>query len=225
LTCSSARCDVVNEMEWLSCTDVGELLDAVYGLASERKAHLYACACCRRVAHLFPDERIIHPVEAAEYYADGRMSVGELHEACNRAFDVGSTAGTAASNLCLPQFWTTDDCKQVASMTRCAVAERSGDPDAAARSEEKCQAGILRDLFGNPFHRITVDPAWLQWNESAVVKLAQVIYDECRFHELPVLADALEDAGCDNAVILSHCRGGGPHVRGCWIVDLFLGKG
>jgi hypothetical protein len=57
-----------------------------------------------------------------------------------------------------------------------------------------------------------------------VVRLAQGIYEDRAFDRLPVLADALEEAGCDNAEILSHCRGPGPHVRGCWAVDLSLGK-
>ena len=76
-------------------------------------------------------------------------------------------------------------------------------------------------IFGNPFRPVTVDPAWLT---TAVVKLAQAIYDERRFQEMPILADALEEAGCTNADILHHCRSEGPHVRGCWVVDVILGK-
>ena len=62
------------------------------------------------------------------------------------------------------------------------------------------------------------------WNDGTVRKIAQAIYDERAFDRLPILADALEDAGCDNADILNHCRNGGEHVRGCWVVDLLLGK-
>jgi hypothetical protein len=69
-----------------------------------------------------------------------------------------------------------------------------------------------------------INPIWLRWNDGTVVKLAQSIYDERRFTDLPILADALEDAGCADADILAHCRGPGPHVRGCWVVDLLLGK-
>src|SRR5262249_25241945 len=74
------------------------------------------------------------------------------------------------------------------------------------------------------FRSIGLSPDWLHWNDGTVARIAQAIYDERAFERLPVLADALEDAGCDNADILSHCRSDGPHVRGCWVVDLLLGK-
>ncbi|MBL8793270.1 MAG: hypothetical protein JNM56_05145 [Planctomycetia bacterium] len=79
----------------------------------------------------------------------------------------------------------------------------------------------LRDVFGNPFQPMTVDPAW---RTSTVSSLAQAIYHERAFDRLPILGDALEDTGCDNADILNHCRQPGDHVRGCWCVDLLLGK-
>lgn len=71
---------------------------------------------------------------------------------------------------------------------------------------------------------MTADLSWLASNNGTVVKLAQAIYDERAFDRLPILADALEDAGCTNQDILAHCRGGGEHSRGCWVVDLLLGK-
>ena len=66
--------------------------------------------------------------------------------------------------------------------------------------------------------------AWLAWNGGTVPRIAQAIYAERAFDRLPVLADALEDAGCANADVLAHCRSGGEHVRGCWVIDLLLGK-
>jgi hypothetical protein len=83
---------------------------------------------------------------------------------------------------------------------------------------------LLRDIFGNPFRTVTLDPAWLAWNGGTVRKLAQAVYDDRAFDRLPILADALEDAGCTDGEILAHCRSGGEHVRGCWVVDLLLGK-
>ncbi len=68
------------------------------------------------------------------------------------------------------------------------------------------------------------DPSWLAWNDGAIRKIAQTIYDARAFDRLPLLADALEDAGCTDAAVLSHCREPGEHVRGCWVVDLLLGK-
>ncbi len=87
------------------------------------------------------------------------------------------------------------------------------------------RADILRELLGNQYRPVAVSPSWHAWNGGTVVKLAQAIYDERAFDRLPILADALEEAGCDIADILGHCRGPGPHVRGCWVVDLLLGKG
>jgi hypothetical protein len=92
------------------------------------------------------------------------------------------------------------------------------------REEGSKQSHILRDIFGNPFRPATIDSAWLAWNGGAVRKMAAAIYDGRSFADLPVLADALEDAGCADAAMLAHCRGPGEHVRGCWVVDLLLGK-
>jgi len=80
---------------------------------------------------------------------------------------------------------------------------------------------LVREIFGNPLRPAVVDPSW---QTSTVVALAQAIYHERAYDRMPILSDALEDAGCTNADILSHCRGPGPHVRGCWVVDLLLGK-
>jgi hypothetical protein len=83
----------------------------------------------------------------------------------------------------------------------------------------------LRDLLGPlPFRPAAIDPAWLTWNDGTVQKIAQGIYDERAFDRMPILADALEEAGCTNQDILVHCRQHGEHVRGCWAVDLVLGK-
>jgi hypothetical protein len=83
---------------------------------------------------------------------------------------------------------------------------------------------LLLDIFGNPFRPVPIDPAWLRWQGGTVVNLAHAIYDARQFENLPVLADALEEAGCANADILAHCHSDGPHVRGCWVVDALLGK-
>ncbi len=84
------------------------------------------------------------------------------------------------------------------------------------------QAELLHHIFGNPFHPITINPAWIT---PTVTALAQKIYDDRTFDQLPTLADSLVKSGRANQEILDHCRGPGPHVRGCWVVDLVLGKG
>jgi hypothetical protein len=93
-------------------------------------------------------------------------------------------------------------------------------PD-AEETERQFQSHLVRDMTGNPFQVVTLDPSWLTSN---VVPLAQAIYEERSFADLPVLADALEEAGCTNTHILAHCRLPREHVRGCWAVDLLLGK-
>jgi hypothetical protein len=106
-----------------------------------------------------------------------------------------------------------------------AGADEAAAYEVRARAERAVQAIILRDITGNPFRKpASLDPAVLSSNGGTVRKLAQAIYDERRFADLPVLADALEEAGCDNADLLAHCRQPGEHVRGCWVVDLLLGK-
>jgi hypothetical protein len=91
----------------------------------------------------------------------------------------------------------------------------------AATKEKPAQVLALRDIFNNPFRPITLDPSWLT---PKINVLAQAIYTDRALDQMPILADALEKAGCANPEILGHCRGPGPHVRGCWALDLLLGK-
>lgn len=110
-----------------------------------------------------------------------------------------------------------------------AVAKRINPLDGPAREtalarEEEIQCDLLRDIWGNPFRSVTLDPSWLTWNNNCVVRIAEGIYADRAFNHLPILADALEDAGCIDQQILTHLRGPGNHVRGCFAVDLCLGK-
>jgi hypothetical protein len=82
----------------------------------------------------------------------------------------------------------------------------------------------LRDIIGDPARPVCINPYWLSWDRGTAVNLAHAIYDERAFDRLPILADALEEAGCADQDILGHCRAQGEHVRGCWAVDLLLGK-
>lgn len=92
------------------------------------------------------------------------------------------------------------------------------------------QVALLRDLFGNPFRVVSINPVWLlrgngrPWERGPVAELAQTVYDQRAFKRLPVLADTLEEAGCSDKEILGHLRGPEPHVRGCWVIDLLLNK-
>jgi hypothetical protein len=89
------------------------------------------------------------------------------------------------------------------------------------KGEQLYHVWLLHDIFGNPFRPVTFSP---DWRTDTALSLASQTYESREFSAMPILADALQDAGCDNADILDHCRGPGPHVRGCWVVDLVLGK-
>jgi hypothetical protein len=132
--------------------------------------------------------------------------------------DPYSAAIYASSFACYALAWEAQAASGIASFPDLR------DSRAFKHPEQAQQAFLLRDLFGNPFQPAVVDPALLAWNHGMVAKIAQSIYDQRAFDNLPVLADALEEAGCDNADLLAHCRGPGPHIRGCWAVDLLAGK-
>jgi hypothetical protein len=229
----------VTEAEWLACTDPEPMLGFLRDKVSDRKLRLFAVACCRRVWPL------IRPwyragVETAERYADGLASDQELEDApdgfwpthdAGEGFQVEAAAGysadrdafTAAAEASGYAAWASVD----PGRTWLPPWQEMGLPMARARRDEqkKHQADTLRDIFGPmPFRPVSVEPAWLRWNSGTVLAIARRIYDERRFEDMPIPGDALEDAGCTDADILTHCRGGGPHVRGCWVLDLLLGK-
>jgi hypothetical protein len=199
------------------------MLTWLRGRASNRKLRLYACGCCRRFWGLLRDERSRGAVEVAERYADGLAGYAKLQGAQRRARAVwqelaGDHWGAAWGT---PEMWAMRTAAQAA-----AAAGREAWRAAWGVADEH-QGGhpdTLREVFGNPFCPVPLAPAWLAWEGGTVVKLAQSIYDERAFDRLPILTDALEEAGCDNADLLGHLRGPGPHARGCWAVDLLLGK-
>lgn len=101
------------------------------------------------------------------------------------------------------------------------MRSRENQPTRKQAAEAAVQAALLRDIFGNPFRSATFSPSW---RTDTVVAIAAQMYESRCFDAMSVLADALMDAGCDNEDILNHCRAYGSHVRGCWVVDLILGK-
>ena len=216
----------MTEEEWLTCADPKPKLEFLRGKASERKLRLFAVACCRRIWQLLPDERSRHAVEVAERYADAQATEEEL-------LAVGMDASAVPLNFSdMTSVNATEAALYTTGPTRYLLDSRQPGLNPALNAglavsgnalnrEQRHQALLLRDLFGNPFRPIAVDPAWLT---PTVVQLAQTIYDDRAFDRMPELADALHDAGCHDADILNHCRGLGPHVRGCWVVDLILGK-
>ena len=131
-------------------------------------------------------------------------------------------AGDCNRTSLMPDQWT-GQANWISEASSDAVNYASGNrnSDVAKVSERHAHAWLLFDIFGNPFRPIVADPAWLS---PTVQSIASAIYQDRAFDRLPILADALEEAGCTNADVLLHCRQPGEHVRGCWVVDLVLGK-
>ncbi len=236
----------MTEDEWRVCGSTWPMLDHLKTQGSERKLRLLACLCCRRIWHLIPVEETRHCVEVAELYAEGLVSREGLAEAIQESMVAcaklplqrkpgeseainavsrvhrsvpggrNPTHGLAASA------WATSE----ATRTRRYYGELAEEFEVRRQrffdEEFARQAEFIREIFGNPFRPVTVDPAW---RTSDVRLLAAGIYDEKAFDRLPILADALHDAGCDNDDILNHLRDAtATHVRGCWALDLVLGK-
>jgi hypothetical protein len=225
----------MTEAEWLACTDPRLMLNALHGQATERKPRLFACACCRLVWHLLPG--LCHRlVEAVEQYADKEITTSDLltlfdgyypHQVAVSAVPGGNQAAEAVGCLGWRWRWGTNAPGWQDWDTSCRVARSAAESLAKSMPWQEArhwEGQLLHDMLGNPFHPAAADPAWIAWNDGTVPKLAQAIYEERRFQDMPILADALEEAGCTNADILSHCRQPGKHVRGCWVVDSILGK-
>ena len=188
--------------------------------ATERKVRLFACACCRLIWPMIDDPSARSAVEEAERFADGFATQDQLAAAYRLAAPVITAANKAALTTSESPFTSSVAIDSITA-ARDAVSFSSADPESAFDVENGRQLNLLHCIFGNPFRPVTLDP---NWKTSTVLALAQGIYDERAFERLPILADALQDAGCDNEEMLAHCRGDGPHARGCWVVDLVLGK-
>jgi hypothetical protein len=228
---------IKTERAWLASTTPASLLRTLKGKRLPRQRRLFAVACCRRVLDEMPDPESRRAVEVAELFADGRAGREELdaafaaaQEVAGRCMEACLVAGSPRQAAAAWNAWRLAHAAQLA----CARTGMEGASGAvlkrAARlgaeqhlREKQAHSALLRDLFGNPFRPPPVlAPDWLRWNGGAVAKLAQALYEERRFEDAPVLADALEEAGCADVALLGHLRGPGPHARGCWAVDLVL---
>jgi hypothetical protein len=218
----------MTEAEWLACDDLRALLDYYAVKASQRKLRLFAAACCRRIWPLFTDRWSREAVETAEGFADGTADRHDFavaretaEEACRWAKQ--RAADPAAQELAV----AAARAAHAATLELPEEAARLAARHAAVAGREEVSAlhcRLFRDVIGNPFRPVELDPSWLHWKDRGVQRLARAVYEERRFHELPALGGALAEAGCTLAVVLDHCREPGEHVRGCWVVDMLLGK-
>ena len=213
----------MTEKEWLVGANPHQMMDFMNRKEHSRKSRLVGCALCRSIwEDLGPADQ--HAVELAERYADGLVSKPELTAGSKKvarmspAWGVsrpthrGSQTAGAMQSVVEAVYWI-------------KIAQAEKNPalsfDEVRQLIQKQEIELICCIFGNPFRPTTILP---EWRTSTVLALATGIYEEKAFDRMPILADALQDSGCSNEDILNHCRGPGPHVRGCFLIDLILGK-
>jgi hypothetical protein len=202
---------------------------------SKRKKRLFACACCRRVLSRIPDDRVRAALDISEAFADRAATREQLEAAYFIALKVNEAAMSGEPWALFTEAVELACDENLAVVSEIAASARldpalHDDPSPAdrrfTRRERKAQAELIRDLFGNPFGPVTLTPAH---KTPTIVSIARAAYDERQLpsgeldpHRLTVLADALEEVGAPDEMV-AHLRGPGPHVRGCFVVDLCLG--
>jgi hypothetical protein len=251
----------VTEEEWLAADDPGPLLVFMYrgagGLRwltchcclaacrrhgracpTYRKLRLFAVACCRHLSGGPPDPVCLAALRHLEDFLEGQADedrrdryADEIKRKAPRFEQPGRDAWMAFYGAVHRRWRQAYDYARPEDRWLYAVAVARHAAVAAEAGEVRVQSSLLRDIFGNPFRPVDLDPAWLTWHGGAAVKLAWAVYEE---RELPsghlaatrlaVLADMLEESGCCDARLLGHLRGPEPHVRGCFAVDALLGK-
>ncbi len=228
----------MTEVEWLEGASPGAMVSFLRKeKANQRKLRLFGCACCRRVWERLPGEASRRAVEVAERFADGlarRKDLGAALRDCDEeAPGAPNDPATMVVEVSLQKAasWAPYNARVRAAGLGPFPASQIAAHTVAMNAEGAEQVKLLHDIFGNPFRRARIELAWLAWGGGTVPRLAQALYDEralpsgaLDIARLGVLADALQEAGCGDAAVLGHCRGPGPHVRGCWVVDLILGK-
>ncbi|MDB5309893.1 MAG: hypothetical protein JWO38_4095 [Gemmataceae bacterium] len=228
----------MTEAEWLAATDPSQMLEFLADRLDERGLMLFGAACCRRQWGLFTAD-CRQAIEAAELYADGKSSADQLRAARNAIERVEPSESLAWWIAWLATFDSPAALEYQAKFPldvprgnmlaalkgqlceRIYIGLKGLVPKPIIFTELAAHAILLRDVVGNPFRPVTLSPCWLT---ATVTSLARQIYESWDFSPMPILADALQDAGCDSADVLMHCRVPGPHVRGCWVVDWVLGK-
>jgi hypothetical protein len=219
---SFLRGEVVTLVDDLPTPAARDAIRAFLQESITRKFRLFTCWCCRRIWDQLVDKRSRNAVEVVERFADGLATQDELSEASLNAIDArNGIRGNHLRRIAACAAYAASGFEITETASESAMVVNSLDDLPSFEDARTEQARALRCIVGNPFRLAAVDPAWLT---STVVALARGIYDDRAFDRLPILADALQDAGCDSDSVLSHCRDAGPHARGCWVVDLLLGK-
>jgi hypothetical protein len=220
-----ARAPEMTEPIWLAHTwdrvhppRHGLLVDFLQARSSPRKMRLFGCACVRAV-----DKSEYPQIVEAERFADGKIDVAQLEISRRHAYDALADFEIARD---FGDGGPIDDSdpRVIALRAVCGLLHLDmalslpgvlRDPFPYRR--------LLHEVFGNPFQPVTIAPEWLAWNHGLVRQMAEGIYEDRRFDECPILADALAEAGCEVPALVDHLRDSGEHVRGCWVLDAILG--
>jgi hypothetical protein len=244
----------MTEADWPTGTDFAAHVRFATGRLSPRRQRLLAAAFCRAASHLYDHPELTRALDAVEWYADGKDTAAELEkarQACRlvaqaeweshvRQVDAGAGGHVAcigsevawavafAATTPLPLLEVGNRVATAIVQARtgasllAAVASVFTAFTAAAAEQSLAMRSVVWEVAGNPFRPAAFNPAW---RTSTAVALAAQMYESREFSAMPILADALQDAGCDSEDVLDHCRDAhASHVRGCWVVDLVLGK-
>ncbi|MGF1580111.1 MAG: hypothetical protein ACFCD0_12180 [Gemmataceae bacterium] len=227
----------MTEAEWYQCKDLHQMMRQFSFRGHDRKWRLFAVACCKHFWPTNAHEMATHGLSIAKKYADGVVSLKELVQthrqiqAAHRAM-VSNWAYVVRVSPGSTHRPTEDDLAVVSSL-EIAITVTKEDLDThevvrrcnggtSTTRGRKWQRRLLRCVFANPTRTTEFDAQSLSHD---VLAIAKTIFDESRFDHLPILADALEESGCNDGELLDHCREKCNHVPGCWVLDLILGKG
>jgi hypothetical protein len=204
----------MTEAEWLVCDDTPPMwLFVVSEPFSARKVRLFGVAYCRLLRQSADFRNAVEFESAAELVADGLLSIEEARASVRSEWGDRFFQGLLADDL--------DSGSAFHGGVRRILALSALQPLDDAGNQLPTVPDLFREVFGNPFRPVTFSP---DWRTDTATTLARQMYESRGFSAMPILADALQDAGCENEDILDHCRDPGPHVRGCWVLDLVLGK-
>ncbi len=231
----------MDETTWLTAIDPLPMLSYLLAhQATPRKLRLLACGWCRRWWGSLTDQRTRQAIIAAEDYADRRIKRTQLREVALQAgFVVYDAPQFEASAYNAVLLTASDNIRRTIRPALAALQQMARWEAAyecvpgmdertivteAMQAEQSAQCEVIRELWGNPFRYLPIAEEWQHWNDGTLVKLAQAIYDERNFADLPVLADALMDAGCTDNRLLDHLKTPAGHALGCWALDALLGR-
>jgi len=223
----------MTEEEWLTHEHIFSEWHFLKDEKYRRRWDLFAIACLRRFVPRITEESLSEYFDLYERAVDGLATHADVEAVWHRCLSALQDLDPQPPFVAFVPAISGDpvdmDLEELTyACASLAEAEAAMSPESTAMqtamaldNEHRRWTSIRLDIFGNPFRPVAFDPSW---RTSTAVAIARGMYDSRDFSAMPILADALQDAGCEHADILDHCRSPGPHVKGCWVVDLVLGK-